>query len=111
MSGSGLYSTKNIDVGALVLVTKTVATERCILPKGNEDLGGNAQLFMWKDFMDKVNESASKCLKTWHLISKLSTRKNGDDLEIPDISLSSLPQKQPMSSQMKTLIWTRSWTY
>lgn len=93
------------------MVTKTVATERCILPKGNGDLEGNAQLVMWKDFMDKVNESASKSLKTWHSIGKLSTGKKGDDLEIPDTSLSSLPQKQPMSSQIKTLVWTRFWTY
>ncbi|KAJ8433260.1 hypothetical protein Cgig2_023212 [Carnegiea gigantea] len=87
ISGRGLFSTKNIDVGALVLVTKAVATERCILPKGEGDLGENAQLVMWKNFIDKVNESASKCPKTQHLISKLSAGENEDDLEIPDISL------------------------
>ncbi|XP_021747041.1 uncharacterized protein LOC110712888 [Chenopodium quinoa] len=88
ISGRGLFSTKNIDVGSLILVTKAVATERCILPKcSNGVLGENAQLVMWKNFIDKVNESASKCPKIRHLISKLSIGENEDDLEVPDISL------------------------
>ncbi|KMT07022.1 hypothetical protein BVRB_6g153530 [Beta vulgaris subsp. vulgaris] len=88
ISGRGLFSTKNIDVGGLILVTKAVATERCILPKSsNGSLGENAQLVMWKNFIDKVNESTSKCLKFCHLITKLSIGENEEDLDIPDISL------------------------
>ncbi|XP_074309708.1 methyltransferase FGSG_00040 [Silene latifolia] len=85
ISGRGLFSTKNVDVGSLILVTKSVATERCILPnKGN--FGETAQLIMWENFIAKVNESATKCLKTRHLIGLLSTGENEDDLEIPEIS-------------------------
>lgn len=87
ISGRGLFATKNIDAGTSVLVTKAIATERCILPKCNGDLGQNAQLVMWKNFIDKVNESASKCPKTQHLISRLSIGENEDDLQVPDISL------------------------
>ncbi|KAL2904017.1 hypothetical protein RDABS01_002727 [Bienertia sinuspersici] len=88
ISGRGLFSTKNFDVGNLILVTKAVATERCILPKcSNGELGEDAQLVMWKNFIDKVYESATKCPKICHLISKLSIGENEDDLEIPDISL------------------------
>ncbi|KNA06449.1 hypothetical protein SOVF_180940 [Spinacia oleracea] len=88
ISGRGLFCTKNIEVGSLILVTKAVATERCILPKcSNGVLGENAQLVMWKNFIDKVNESAKKCPKISHLISTLSIGENEDDLEVPDISL------------------------
>ncbi|KAK9750746.1 hypothetical protein RND81_02G218600 [Saponaria officinalis] len=89
ISGRGLFSTKNIDVGGLILVTKSIAIERCILPnKGfGEGLGENAQLVLWKNFIDKVNESALKCPKTRHLVHTLSIGENEDDLEIPDISL------------------------
>jgi len=40
-SGRGLFSTKNIDVGASVLLTEAVTTKRCILPKGSGDLEEN----------------------------------------------------------------------
>ncbi|CAO2829556.1 unnamed protein product [Amaranthus hypochondriacus] len=88
ISGRGLFCTKSIDIGSLILVTKSVATERCILPKDSKGvLGENEQLVMWKNFIDRVSESSSKCHKTRHLISKLSIGENEDDLETPDISL------------------------
>ncbi|GAB4840042.1 hypothetical protein Ancab_020751 [Ancistrocladus abbreviatus] len=87
ISGRGLFATKNVDAGSLILVTKAIATERCILPKFGQDSGENAQLVMWKNFVDKVHESVRKCRKTSCLISTLSNGENEDDLAIPDINV------------------------
>lgn len=83
--GRGLFATKNIDAGTLVLVTKAVATERGILP--DQNLDGNAQLVMWKNFTEKVIDSAAKCLRTRDLISTLSSGEDEDELEVPEINL------------------------
>ncbi|GJT57911.1 anaphase-promoting complex/cyclosome 2 [Tanacetum coccineum] len=88
ISGRGLVANKNIDVGSLLLVTKAVATERGILPESkNEDLGQNAQMVMWKNFIDKVLESSENCERTRFLMSKLSNGENEEGLEVPDISM------------------------
>ncbi|XVF03304.1 hypothetical protein REPUB_Repub04eG0249700 [Reevesia pubescens] len=84
ISGRGLFATKNIDAGTLVLVTKAIAIERCIL--GGEDSGENAQLVMWKNFIDKVKEAVTKCQRTRLLINMLSTGENEEELEVPDMS-------------------------
>lgn len=84
ISGRGLFATKNIDAGTLVLVTKAIAIERGIL--GGEDSGENAQLVMWKNFIDKVKVAASKCQRTQLLINMLSTGENEEELEVPDMS-------------------------
>ncbi|CAI9297067.1 unnamed protein product [Lactuca saligna] len=87
ISGRGLFATKNIDVGSLLLVNKAIATERGILPESKtQDLGENAQMVMWKNFIDKVVASTSNCKRTQYLISKLSAGENEEDLEVPDIS-------------------------
>ncbi|XP_060215324.1 methyltransferase FGSG_00040 [Lycium barbarum] len=83
ISGRGLFATKNIDCGTLLLVTKAVAIERAIFQESKEQ----AQLDMWKSFIDKVMESAKKCIRTRDLICKLSTGENEDHLEVPDIEL------------------------
>lgn len=85
ISGRGLFATKNIDAGTLVLVTKAIATERGILP--SEDSGENAQLVMWKNFIDRVSDSITRCPRTCDLISALSTGEDEDRLEVPDINL------------------------
>ena len=85
IGGRGLFATKNIDAGTLVLVTKAIATERGILP--SEDSGENAQLVMWKNFIDKVTSSIAKCPRTCNLISTLSIGEDEEGLEVPDISL------------------------
>ncbi|PON54148.1 N-terminal acetyltransferase A, auxiliary subunit [Parasponia andersonii] len=85
ISGRGLFATKNIDAGTLLFATKAVAIERSIL--GGGELNENAQLVMWKNFIDQVNNSASKCPKTRNLIGKLSSGEDEFDLEVPDISL------------------------
>ncbi|KAJ7953842.1 Histone-lysine N-methyltransferase [Quillaja saponaria] len=85
ISGRGLFTTKNMDAGTLVLVTKAIATERSILP--GKDLSEDAQLVMWKNFIDKVADLSTKCNKTGNLISKLSTGEDEDGLEVPDICL------------------------
>ena len=87
ISGRGLFATKNVDAGTLVLVTKAIATERCILPEQNDDSADNIQLVMWKNFIDKVVESASKCKRLHHLISVLSSGEDEDVLEVPDVNL------------------------
>nr|XP_043613077.1 methyltransferase FGSG_00040 [Erigeron canadensis] len=86
ISGRGLVATKNIDVGSLLLVTKAIATERGILSK-NEDLDHNAQMVMWKNFIDKVVKSSSSCKRTQYMISKLSVGENEEALEVPDIGI------------------------
>ncbi|KAL3501440.1 hypothetical protein ACH5RR_035889 [Cinchona calisaya] len=85
ISGRGLFATKNIDSGTLLLVTKAIAAERGILPQ--EDLDENAQLVMWKNFVDKVVESARKCSRTYYLVCMLSTGENENDREVPEIDL------------------------
>ncbi|XWS34125.1 hypothetical protein CRYUN_Cryun21dG0013200 [Craigia yunnanensis] len=84
ISGRGLFATKNIDAGTLVLVTKAIAIERGIL--GGEDSEENAQLVMWKNFIDKVKEVVTKCQRTQLLIDMLSTGENEEGLEVPDMS-------------------------
>ncbi|XWS23167.1 hypothetical protein CRYUN_Cryun29cG0097900 [Craigia yunnanensis] len=84
ISGRGLFATKDIDAGTLFLVTKAIAIERGIL--GGEVSGKNAQLVMWKNFIDKVKEAVTKCQKTQLLINMLSTGENEEGLEVPDMS-------------------------
>ncbi|KAJ0257774.1 SET domain protein 35 [Hirschfeldia incana] len=85
VSGRGLFATKNIVVGALILVTKGVATERGIL--GSEECVDKAQMVMWKNFVDEVTKSVRRCDRTKRLVSSLSTGEEEEKLEIPDISL------------------------
>ncbi|KAF7828031.1 putative histone-lysine N-methyltransferase chromatin remodeling SET family [Senna tora] len=85
ISGRGLFATKNIDAGTLVLVTKAIAMERSIL--GGKDLSEEAQLVMWKNFIDKVSDFIRKCHRTGNLISKLSSGEDEEMLEVPDIAL------------------------
>lgn len=86
ISGRGLFATKNVEAGTLFLVTKAIATERGIL--SGENSNENEQLVMWKNFVDKVMESISKCQRTRHLISILSSGDNEDEVEVevPDVS-------------------------
>ncbi|XP_022775778.1 uncharacterized protein LOC111317607 [Durio zibethinus] len=84
ISGRGLFATKNIDAGTLVLVTKAIAIERGIL--GGQDTGENAQLVMWKNFIDKVTETVTKCQRTQLLIDMLSAGDNEEGLEVPDMN-------------------------
>ncbi|KAI4314138.1 hypothetical protein L6164_027074 [Bauhinia variegata] len=85
ISGRGLFAAKNIDAGSLVLVTKAIALERSIL--AGKDLCEDAQLVMWKNFIDKVADVVRKCLRTRNLISKLSSGEDEHELEVVDISL------------------------
>ncbi|TYH91033.1 hypothetical protein ES332_A13G089800v1 [Gossypium tomentosum] len=85
ISGRGLFATKNIDAGTLVLVTKAIAIERGIL--GGQDSAENAQLVMWKNFIDKVKEAVTRCQRTQLLIDMLSTGENEAGLEVPDMSI------------------------
>ncbi|CAI0402196.1 unnamed protein product [Linum tenue] len=87
LSGRGLFATKNMDAGTLVLVTKAIATERCILSNEEEDSAENAQLVMWKSFIDQVSDSAAKCTWIRRLISTLSPGDDEASLEIPETEL------------------------
>ncbi|XP_057421829.1 methyltransferase FGSG_00040 [Lotus japonicus] len=86
ISGRGLFATKNIDAGSLILVTKAIAIERSLLNEG-KDLSEDAQLVIWKNFVDKVSEFIRKCHKTRSLIGRLSIGENEDGLEVPDVDL------------------------
>ncbi|KAL0695365.1 hypothetical protein Bca4012_062545 [Brassica carinata] len=85
VSGRGLFATKNIVTGTLILVTKGVATERGIL--GSEECVDKAQMVMWKNFVEEVTKSVRRCDRTRKLVSSLSTGEEEEKLEIPDISL------------------------
>ncbi|KAE9449675.1 hypothetical protein C3L33_18425, partial [Rhododendron williamsianum] len=86
--GRGLFATKNVDCGTLLLVTKAIATDRGIMPNSkDEDLGGNTQLVMWKNLIGKVVESSTKCHRTHQLIRSLSNGEEEDTLEVPDVGL------------------------
>ncbi|CAL0331231.1 unnamed protein product [Lupinus luteus] len=85
ISGRGMFATKNIDAGSLILVTKAIAMERSIL--GGKDLSEDAQLVMWKNFIDKVVDFIRKCPKTRDLIGKLSSGEDEEGLEVPDIDI------------------------
>ncbi|KAK7362371.1 hypothetical protein VNO77_04482 [Canavalia gladiata] len=86
ISGRGLFATKNIDAGSVILVTKAIAMERSIL-LGGKDPCEEAQLAMWKNFIDKVSDSVRKCHKTRGLIGMLSSGENEDELDVPDVDL------------------------
>ncbi|TKY58895.1 putative protein lysine methyltransferase SET5 [Spatholobus suberectus] len=87
ISGRGLFATKNIDSGSVMLVTKATAMERSIIMGGVQDLSEDAQLAMWKNFIDKVCDFVGKCPKTRGLINRLSCGDNEDELEVPDVGL------------------------
>ncbi|KAI3467319.1 hypothetical protein Pfo_023982 [Paulownia fortunei] len=84
ISGRGLFATKNVESGTLLLVTKAVAVDRAIMP---QDSGENAHLVIWKNFIDKVVESASKCSGVNSLISNLSAGEDEDSMEVPEIGI------------------------
>ncbi|KAJ4961737.1 hypothetical protein NE237_021647 [Protea cynaroides] len=90
-SGRGLFATKDIEAGNLLLFTKAVATVRGILPEPGEDSDSHstesARLVLWKDFIDKVFAAAMRCKKTSGLISTLSGGEDEESLSVPDISL------------------------
>ncbi|XP_021910169.1 LOW QUALITY PROTEIN: uncharacterized protein LOC110823968 [Carica papaya] len=100
ISGRGLFATKNIDAGTLILVTKAIATQRSILPA--KDSGENAQMIMWRSLIDEVVDSTTKCQKTRELISILSTGEDEDALPVPDISLFR-PESEMRSSSYEKL--------
>ncbi|OVA12204.1 SET domain [Macleaya cordata] len=113
--GRGLFSTKNIEAGTLLFVTKAVATDRGILPESVED----SKMVMWKDFVDKVFDAAAKCRKTHDLICKLSTGEDEEGLEVPDISLFRpetgeekylLPKEKPEMSRILNILDVNSLT-
>ncbi|XP_010460268.1 PREDICTED: uncharacterized protein LOC104741174 [Camelina sativa] len=85
LSGRGLFATKHIVAGTLILVTKAVVVQRGIL--GNGESVEKAQLVMWKNFVDEVTESVRKCERTRRVVSALSTGEDEDKMEIPEISL------------------------
>ncbi|KAK1376460.1 SET domain-containing protein [Heracleum sosnowskyi] len=85
ISGRGLFATKNLDSGSLLLVTKAVAVERGILPQS--DIDNSGQLVMWKNLVDKVVDSAGKCNRTYHIICKLSNGEEEESLEVPGIDM------------------------
>ncbi|KAK4430015.1 putative protein lysine methyltransferase SET5 [Sesamum alatum] len=84
ISGRGLFATKNVESGTLLLVTKAIAVDRAIMP---QDSAENAQLVIWKNFIDKVVESATKCSEINSLISKLSAGEDEESLEVPEIGI------------------------
>ncbi|OWM89529.1 uncharacterized protein LOC116199838 [Punica granatum] len=86
LSGRGLFATKNIDTGTLLVVTKAIAIERGILL--GEELGESKQLVMWKSFVNRVADSSSKCKRMSQLIGKLSSgEEDMGELEVPDIAI------------------------
>lgn len=87
ISGRGLFATKNIDAGTVVLVTRAIAIERGIVGGEGSGSGENKQLVMWKNFIERVAGCVSRCRRTRHLISTLSSGEDEEGLEIPDLSI------------------------
>ncbi|XP_050203691.1 methyltransferase FGSG_00040 [Mercurialis annua] len=85
LSGRGLFATKNIDAGTLLLVNKAVAIERGIL--SSEDSSENAQLVMWKNFVDEVVKCTKRSKRIRFLVSTLSNGEEEDDTRVPEMSL------------------------
>ncbi|KAI3887357.1 hypothetical protein MKX03_002761 [Papaver bracteatum] len=82
VSGRGLFTTKNVEAGSLLFVTKAVATDRGIfLPECGED----SKMVMWKDFVEKVVYVVTKCRKTYDLVCRLSTGEEEEMLQVPEI--------------------------
>ena len=79
--GRGLFATKSIDAGTLLLVTKAVAIGRAIM---DDDRDESAHLVMWKDLVNKVFSASTTCPTTLHRIYALSTGKHGAE-EVPDM--------------------------
>ncbi|KAK4376671.1 hypothetical protein RND71_002967 [Anisodus tanguticus] len=74
--------------GAFDISNWVVAIERAIVPDSFfQESKEQAQLDMWKSFIDKVMESAKKCVRTRDLICKLAIGENEDHLEVLDIDL------------------------
>lgn len=85
-SGRGLFATKNIDVGTILFITKAISIERAILL--GQDQGEKVQLVMWKNFIDSVMDSVTKCSKTHNLVSILSSGEDqGYELQVPDMGI------------------------
>ncbi|KAL6562506.1 hypothetical protein OROGR_003513 [Orobanche gracilis] len=84
ISGRGLFATKNVESGSLMLVTKAVAVDRAIMPRASDE---NAHLVIWKRFIDKVVETAKKRSELDFLISNLSSSENEGSLGIPEIGI------------------------
>ncbi|KAH6798088.1 anaphase-promoting complex/cyclosome 2 [Perilla frutescens var. hirtella] len=84
ISGRGLFATKNVESGGLMLVTRAVAVDRAIMP---QDSGENAHLVIWKSFVDKVMETASKCEDVSSLISNLSSGEDEALVGVPEIAI------------------------
>lgn len=84
ISGRGLFATKNVESGSLLLVSRAIAVDRAIMP---QDSGETAHLVIWKNFIDKVVDSANKSEDVSNLISNLSTGEDEDTVEVPDIAI------------------------
>ncbi|XP_057777201.1 methyltransferase FGSG_00040 [Salvia miltiorrhiza] len=84
ISGRGLFATRNVESGTLMVVTRAVAVDRAIMP---QDSGENAHLVIWKNFIDKVVETAKKCEHVSSLISLLSAGEDEGALEAPDMAV------------------------
>ncbi|KAH6832654.1 SET domain protein 35 [Perilla frutescens var. hirtella] len=84
ISGYGLFAMKNAESGGLMLVTRAVAVDRAIMPQDSRE---NAHLVIWKSFVDKVMETASKCEDVSSLISNLSSGKDEALVRVPKIAI------------------------
>ncbi|XP_058096383.1 methyltransferase FGSG_00040 [Magnolia sinica] len=85
--GRGLFATKDLEAGTLLIMTKPVAIGRAILPEPGDDSGDCARMVMWKDFVNKILDAAKRCRKTLQLIYALSTGEDEEGLEVPDLNL------------------------
>ncbi|KAL0538874.1 hypothetical protein IC582_023041 [Cucumis melo] len=101
ISGRGLFATKNVDSGTLLLVTRAIAIERGILPENCDE---NAQLVMWKNFIDKVTDSSTKSTKTKNLIGLLSSGEAEEDLEVPEMSIFKPVEDHISPSEMSNIL-------
>lgn len=83
ISGRGLFATKNVEIGGVLIVTEAVAVARGFVPDSN----GNSQLVIWSSFVEKMMTSVANCSHIRSLISFLSSGDDDCDLDNPNINI------------------------
>ncbi|XP_072973701.1 methyltransferase FGSG_00040 [Typha angustifolia] len=86
--GRGLFATKSVEAGTVLVITKAVGTGRGILPEqGGDECNESGRMVMWKDFVDKILDTVENCSRSLSLVYTLSTGEEKGELPIPDMGL------------------------
>ncbi|CAM8979959.1 unnamed protein product [Rhodiola kirilowii] len=98
VSGRGLFATRNVEVGGVLLVTEAVAVARGFVP----ELSEKGQLVIWSSFVEKLITCVENCDHIRRLVSFLSSGDDEDELEVPDID-THRPESEPKGADVKKI--------